>query len=158
MQKINSQLLNSTLEKASSSPRLRMNYNFHPTLDAIYQRMLNCLMPGTYCRPHRHSNPSKNESFIILKGRVLVLEFDNEGEISDFFILNAKEGNYGVDFLPNTWHTIIALEPSVVFEAKDDPYSPLNDKDFAPWAPKEGSEDCQRYNRSILEKLGINYG
>lgn len=158
MQKITNQLLSQTLDKASASPRRRMNYNFHPTLDAIYQRMLNCLIPDTYCRPHRHNNPAKNESFIILKGKAVVVEFNDKGEVTDHFVLDSIQGNHGVDFLPNTWHTIIALSPCVVFEAKDGPYSPLNDKDFAPWAPKEGSEDCQQYNHSILEKLGINYG
>lgn len=84
MQKITSTLLTSKLDKAASSQRLRMNYNFHPTLDAIYQRMLNCLMPDTYCRPHRHSNPAKSESFINLKGKALVIEFNDSGELLDY--------------------------------------------------------------------------
>jgi cupin fold WbuC family metalloprotein len=155
MQKITSSLLSSTLEKASSSPRLRMNHNFHPTLDAVYQRMLNCLLPGTYCRPHKHSDPSKSESFVILKGRMLVLEFDDFGNIVDHVILDTNAGNYGVDFLPNTWHTIIALEPCVVFEAKEGPYSPLNDKDFAFWSPLEGTPEAQLYNKTILLKLNL---
>ena len=157
MQKITSRLLSETLEKASASPRRRMNYNFHPTLEAAYQRMLNSLMPDTYCQPHRHNNPAKNESFVILKGRLVVVEFNDNGEIIDHIVLDSDEGNFGADFLPNTWHSIIALTPCVVFEAKEGPYSPLNDKDFAPWAPKEGSKDCQKYNHAILEKLGINY-
>jgi cupin fold WbuC family metalloprotein len=65
MQKITDHLLTETLLKAASSPRLRMNHNFHPTLDANYQRMLNCLVPGIYCRPHRHNDPAKSESFIL---------------------------------------------------------------------------------------------
>jgi cupin fold WbuC family metalloprotein len=155
MQKITSHLLLSTLKKAESSPRRRMNYNFHPTLDAIYQRMLNCLMPNTYCQPHRHNNPAKSESFIILKGKMLVLEFDDNGNVIDHFILDSNTGNYGVDFLPNIWHSIIALTPCVVFEAKDGPYSPINDKDFAPWAPVEGAPEAGEYNKSLLKKFGL---
>ena len=155
MQKITKELLDSTLEKAKTSPRLRMNYNFHPTLDAIYQRMLNCLIPGTYCRPHRHNDPAKNESFIILKGRLLVLEFNDAGDIIDHFVLDSELGNYGVDFLPGVWHSIIPLTPCVVFESKDGPYSPINDKDFAKWAPEEGAQDANIFNEKILKKLGF---
>lgn len=134
MHKTTYQLLDSVLNIAETSPRKRMNHNFHPTLDAKYQRMLNCLMPDTYLRPHRHNNPEKSESFIILKGKLLVLEFNDTGEIIDYIILEYGSKNYGVDILPNTWHSIIALTPCVVFEAKEGPYSQLNDKDFAPWA------------------------
>jgi cupin fold WbuC family metalloprotein len=153
MQKITREILTSTLEKAAASPRRRMNHNFHPSLDDIYQRMLNCLMPDTYLRPHRHADPAKNESFIILKGRLLVIEFDDHGKVSDHIILDSNEGNYGVDFLPNTWHTIIALTPCVVFESKDGPYSPLNDKDFAPWAPAEGNPLAFEYQKKLLVEV-----
>jgi cupin fold WbuC family metalloprotein len=155
MQKINEELLQNTLNKAAGSPRRRMNHNFHPTLDANYQLMLNCLMPDTYCRPHRHNDPAKSESFIILKGRAVVFEFSDSGEIVDFLILDAEKGNYGVDFLPNTWHTILALTPCVVFESKDGPYSPINDKDFAPWAPVEGSAEASKYNAMLLNRINI---
>jgi hypothetical protein len=43
----------------------------------------------------------------------------------------------------------------VVFESKDGPYSPLNDKDFAPWAPVEGTSEAGVYNKSLLKKLGL---
>jgi cupin fold WbuC family metalloprotein len=102
MQKITSFLISSIFEKAANSPRRRINHNLHPSLDANYQRMLNCLMPDTYCRPHRHSDPAKSESFVILKGRAVVLEFNDNGDIIDHFVLDAEKGNYGVDFLPNT--------------------------------------------------------
>lgn len=157
MQKITGELIEATLKKAADLPRRRMNYNFHPTLEAVYQRMLNCLMPDTYCQPHRHSNPEKSESFIILMGKLLVLEFNDTGEIIDSVILKAGGENVGVDILPKAWHSIIALTPSVVFEAKEGPYSPLNDKDFATWAPKEGDRGCKEYNDEILKKLGLSY-
>lgn len=153
MQKITENLLVEVLDKAANSPRRRMNHNFHPTLDAIYQRMLNCLMPDTYCQPHKHSDPSKSESFIILKGKAVVVEFDDLGNINDFLILDAEHGNYGVDFLPNIWHTILALTPCVVFEAKDGPYNKLNDKDFAKWAPTESDPESKLYNLALLDKI-----
>ena len=153
MQKITESLLLTTLEKASASPRQRMNHNFHPDLDSIYQRMLNSLIPGTYLTPHRHANPPKNETFIVLKGKLVVIEFNDSGTITDHLLLDPETGNYGVDFFPNTWHTVIALTPAVVFEAKDGPYIPLNDKDFAPWAPPEGSDEAMEYQKMLLDNI-----
>jgi cupin fold WbuC family metalloprotein len=155
MQKITEGLLNDTLKNASESKRQRINHNFHPTLEANYQRMLNCLLPETYCQPHRHFNPPKSESFIILKGKAVVLEFDDNGIVTDYILLDSSKGKYGVDIFPGTWHTIIALTPCVVFESKDGPYVPLTDKDFATWAPMEGSPNAQKYNKELLLKIGM---
>lgn len=47
MQLINSTLLNEVTKQAQESPRLRMNHNFHESLDAKAQRLLNALEPGT---------------------------------------------------------------------------------------------------------------
>jgi cupin fold WbuC family metalloprotein len=155
MKKITDSLLDEMLQKASTSHRRRINLNFHPTLDAVYQRMLNCLMPDTYCQPHKHGNPPKSESFIILKGRIVVFEFDDSGKILDHIILDADNGNFGADILPNSWHSIIAITPAVIFESKDGPYNPSDDKEFANWAPREGSSDCLDYNKKLLNSIGL---
>lgn len=42
---IDIQLLNEVSEKAKTSPRLRMNYNFHQSLDEKCHRMLNAVEP-----------------------------------------------------------------------------------------------------------------
>jgi hypothetical protein len=53
-----------------------------------------------------------------------------------------------------TWHALVALERgSVFFETKPGPYVPLTDKDFAPWAPEEGSEEAGEY----LDNLCLNF-
>ncbi|MBM3436837.1 MAG: cupin fold metalloprotein, WbuC family, partial [Bacteroidetes bacterium] len=54
------------------------------------------------------------------------------------------------------YHTIICLEPdSVIYELKDGPYDPADDKNFAPWAPKEGEPGCEEYMTKILYSLGL---
>ena len=147
-------LLNEIIAKAKTSPRKRMNHNFHTYAEDPLQRMLNCLELGTYCRPHKHENPPKREVFIILKGTVAVLQFNNEGKIIDTTILNNTNGQYGVEIPPLTWHSIIALEnESVVFECKDGPYEPASDKDFAPWAPEEGSAESAYYLKKLISEL-----
>lgn len=65
MQLINNNLLDEVSEKAVHSPRLRMNYNLHDSLEAKAQRLLNALEPGTQLPVHRH--PHTAETYILLK-------------------------------------------------------------------------------------------
>ena len=151
---INDDLIKPITIKANDSPRRRMNFNFHQQLDDPLQRMLNCLEPGTYIQPHKHENPDKCEAFILLKGKALVVEFDNDGHVTSHALLEAGTGTYGAEIAPRVYHCIIAMEPgSVVYEVKNGPYSPLDDKNFASWAPKEGEEGCRRYLENLVRQL-----
>lgn len=44
---IDENLLDIVSEQATASPRLRMNYNFHQSLDEKCHRFLNAVEPGT---------------------------------------------------------------------------------------------------------------
>jgi cupin fold WbuC family metalloprotein len=154
---INRQLTLSVSEEAQKSPRLRKNYNFHDDYEDPVNRMLNAFEPGTYVRPHKHEEPDKCEIFIILTGKALALQFDASGEIVGHAILDHAQGVYGVEIAPREWHTIISLASgTVLFEVKQGPYVQIIDKNFAPWAPQEGSPQAAEYLASILTKLGIN--
>jgi cupin fold WbuC family metalloprotein len=154
MIKIDKDFITPLLEKASNSERKRTNYNFHIYPQDTLQRMLNLLNTGTYVQPHKHENPDKREAFIILKGKVAVVEFDDKGNPTESIILEANTKNYGCEIAAKTWHSIICLEDnSVVYEVKDGPYNALTDKDFASWAPVEGEDGTGEYVRNLLEKL-----
>ena len=141
---------------AKQKERKRTNHNFHSEGTDPLQRMLNALEPDSYVQPHKHENPDKREVFIILTGKLAVLEFNDNGEISGFVILSTETGNYAVEIPERTWHTIIALEPgTVVYEVKDGPYDPLIDKNFAKWAPEEGSAHVTEYMNSLVKKLEL---
>lgn len=156
MIKINETFISITSEKAKKSSRRRQNFNFHKEDAATLQRMLNALELDTYIQPHKHENPDKVEAFFVLRGRILVVEFDDKGTITEHIVLDAKEGNYGAEIAPRTWHTIICLESgSVAYEVKDGPYNVAVDKNFAPWAPTEGDKNCTAYITEVLEKLNI---
>ena len=116
-------LLNSVSAKAKESPRLRMNYNFHQSLDDKCHRFLNAVEPGTEVPVHRH--PTKDESFVILRGKVKVLTYNNDGSVMESVVLCPEEGKYGVDIPRNVWHNLEAIEPnSVIFECKEGPFVP----------------------------------
>lgn len=118
---IDQELLNQVSTQAKESPRLRMNYNFHQSLDEKCHRFLNAVEPGTVVPIHRH--PTKDETFIVLKGRVKVSTFNDEGEVLESVVLCQEDGMYGMDIPKNVWHTLESLESgSVIFECKEGPF------------------------------------
>jgi cupin fold WbuC family metalloprotein len=154
---IHDQMITEIIKEAKSSTRKRTNYNFHKTYDAKVQRMLNIMEPGTYVQPHKHENPDKVEVFIILKGKALVVEFNNTGDVTSHCVISTGDGIYGAEIAPRVWHCILPLEAdTVVYEAKDGPYSSVSDKHFATWAPKEGDQGCDQYLKELLKKCGID--
>ena len=142
MRIINEELLNQTQAKALRSPRLRMNYNFHEHLEDPINRLLNAMEPGTYLRPHRHKNPDKDEIFLLLRGKVMVFIFDEEGNITEKTMLCPREGSYGAEIKAGIWHTILVLESgSTVYEIKEGPFQPLDPSNFAPWSPEPDDQE-----------------
>lgn len=128
MRLINEELLNEVTRQAQENPRLRMNHNFHDSLDAKAQRLLNALEPGTLLPIHRH--PHTAETYLLLRGKIKVLYYNDQKELMETVVLEPKSGNYGIHIPKNQWHTLEVLESgSVIFEVKDGPYTPLEEKD-----------------------------
>jgi len=131
---IDKELLDKVCEQAKASPRLRMNYHFHQSLDEKCHRFLNAVEPGTEVSIHKH--PTKDETFVILRGKVRVTTHRDDGSIIEDYILCPEEGNYGVNIPKGVWHTIEALEPnSVIFECKEGSFVP-HEKDGILELPK----------------------
>ena len=157
---IDEALLAETIARAEASARGRTNHNFHPSLEDNPHRFLNVMRRGTYVTPHRHLDPPKSEAFVILRGTIAFFTFDDAGEIERAHVLGdptQREHPYGIDIAPGVWHSLAPLSESVVcYEVKPGPYSVTNDKDFAPWAPREGSEGCAEYVAGLLRRSGIS--
>ncbi|OGG95177.1 MAG: hypothetical protein A2508_09040 [Candidatus Lambdaproteobacteria bacterium RIFOXYD12_FULL_49_8] len=148
--KIDQKLIDQVAAKAKANPRLRMNHNFHQPQDLV-QRMLNAIEPGSYVRPHCHANPRKDEIFLCLQGAGALVVFDERGSVSQFCPLKPNAGYFGVDVPAGTYHTILSLaESSVFYEVKLGPYLPTNHKDFADWAPEEGSQKAKVYLEELV--------
>lgn len=158
MKLIDKNILDATTELAKKSPRLRMNHNFHESLEDPINRLLNAMEPGTYLRPHRHKNPDKNEVFLLLRGKVAVVLFDDLGKIIEINILNPKEEIYGGEIPADVWHTVVVLEEgSVIYEIKQGPYTPLSPENFAPWAPAaENVSEAKKYLDFLTESIKNN--
>uniref|UniRef100_UPI002647B384 WbuC family cupin fold metalloprotein n=1 Tax=uncultured Duncaniella sp. TaxID=2768039 RepID=UPI002647B384 len=74
---IDDQLLDKITAEAEASPRLRMNYNLHDSLDAKAQRLINVLLPGTILPVHRHRHTA--ETYTLLRGKMFVVFYDDIG-------------------------------------------------------------------------------
>ena len=95
-------LLGVALALVKVSARMRMNYNFHESLEDKCHRMLNAVEPGTQVPIHRH--PTKDESFVVLRGKVRVTT------VIGVVVLSRESGCYGVDISKGVWHMVEALE------------------------------------------------
>ena len=100
-----------------------MNENFLQSLEDKCHRMLNAVELGTAVTTHRH--PTKDESFVILRGKVRVTTHNDDGSIIEDVGLRQGSGNYGVDIPKNVWQKLESLESgSVIFECKEGPFVP----------------------------------
>lgn len=143
-------LLDAAAKASRSSARGRIILPLHKSPEDPLQRMLNALQPGSYIQPHRHLHPPRAESLILLRGSIRYIMFSEDGKIQESCVIAAHSVRLGMDTQPGIYHTFFALEPdTVVFEVKAGPYVEASAKDFAPWAPQEGSREAAYY----LEKL-----
>lgn len=126
---ITEELLNSISSQAKDSPRLRMNYNLHESLDAKVQRLFNAMEPGTVIPIQRHQNTA--ETIMLVRGKMKAVIYDNNKNVVEEAILSHETGNYGVHIPAGTWHCVEIMEPNtVMFEVKEGPYAPLTDEDI----------------------------
>lgn len=129
MKIINKELLDEITRQAKESPRLRMNYNLHDNLDAKAQKLLNALEPGTILPIHRH--PNTTETYLLLRGKLNVILYNDKKEVLETMHLDTANGNYGLDIPAGQWHSIEVLESgTVILEVKDGPYIPFQPEDI----------------------------
>lgn len=128
MEIIDNNLLESVSAAAKSSERLRMNHNFHDALNAPCQCMLNALEPGTSVPIHRHKHTA--ETYVLLRGELKMLFYNDEKEIIEEEILDLSCGHYGVHIPAGVWHSMEVIESgTIIFETKDGPYTPISEQD-----------------------------
>ena len=144
--KVDNILFDKLMLDAQSSLRRRMNFDLRtqariPGLAGedvadgwadMSQRMLNVLMTDTVIPIHRHTETS--ETVIVCRGKVREEFYDDEGNKTAEFVMEAGGDCPGVQVPMGQYHTVVCLEDgSVIFEAKDRPYTP------------EGTELCRLF-------------
>ena len=143
-------LLTQVSDAARQNPRLRKNHNLHQSDESRCHRLLNAIEPESYIRPHRHVDPEKDEAFIIMSGRLGIVLFADDGEITESVLLSHGSGNLAVDIPHGVFHTAVSLESGTVFyEAKAGPYRPLSKDEVSPWAPEENDPQAQLFLKHL---------
>lgn len=142
---IDAALLDEVAAEAAASPRRRKNRNFHPHNEYPGHRLLNAIEPDSYIPPHRHLDPNKDETMVVLRGALGLVLFDATGAVARSVVLSPG-ATCGVDIPHGTWHSLVALEAGSVFlEAKSGPYLALTADETAAWAPREGAAEAPAY-------------
>lgn len=147
MKIISNKMLSALSEQASHSLRRRKHFNIHSSYQDSCQRFFNAIQMNSYIHPHRHSTSGNRELLIAIRGSFSLITFDDHGDFIQSVQFGAEHyanelcPNVGVEIPPNSWHTVIANQDySILLEVKEGPFNPDEAKEFAPWAPKEGSQ------------------
>jgi cupin fold WbuC family metalloprotein len=147
---IDDALIDAVCAAAAASPRRRKNHNFHRDNAQPGHRLLNALQSDSYIPPHRHLDPNKDETMVVVRGLMGLLEFDDAGHVVRAVKVGAGGTALGVDIPFGTWHTVMALKDDTVFlEAKAGPYEVLTSAERAAWAPAEGDADAVAYFKQL---------
>ena len=127
--RLDSTLLDNLTAQAQASPRLRMNFDLRNSPADQSQRMLNALEPGTVMPIHRHRNSS--ETVVVLRGKVKWIYYNDQGEITDTFLVTPSSDLVGLCVPIGQWHSLECLETgTVILETKDGAYAPMNEEDI----------------------------
>mgnify|MGYP003679403728 CR=1 FL=1 len=142
--------------QASDNERLRLHKNIHSDYGDPCQRLFIAMQPGSYVPPHRHSNPAKSETFVVLQGRIGLIFFDDTGQMRSAVEVGPSANFVLCDIPPGVWHTAISLETDSVFlEVKPGPFCPISPTDLAPWAPSSGTVGTGEYLNSLCSQFKL---
>ena len=149
---IDRELMDAVAQKATASPRRRMNYNFHRSTDEKVNRLLNVMHRGSYLPVHRHLNPEKSESIIVVRGKVGVTIYDDAGREVESRTVGAGCDCVGFDIEAGVWHGLVVLEDdTVLFEVKQGPYAPILAENIASWSPAADDTSAVKHFIEELE-------
>lgn len=125
----------------------------HNDIREHMHEMINVYPKGAYIRPHSH--PFKTETKRIIEGKLLVVIFDEAGEIQDKFVIE-KEGIFTVRMDKGIIHTNIPLTDVVFHEAISGPYIGKGDSVFPEWAPESSDKkDVEVFVKNLEVILGF---
>jgi len=119
------------IREARASNRKRSHLLLHSGHNDQVQRLLIALQPGTYVRPHRHSQ--QWEVLILLQGQGQLQRFSDAGQVLERIEMTPQTPIVQIPM--GTWHGFVVTQTdTVVMEIKPGPYRA---NEFADWAPDE---------------------
>jgi len=152
MKMLDQTALDALTAQARQSPRLRANHNFHQELTEPVQRLAIAMEPDTLVLPHRH--PHTWEVLFALRGRFVVLIFDDGGQVLTRCVLG--EACPLLEIPAGSWHSVLSLDAGgVIFEVKQGAYQPVAAQDVADWSA--GQTAAQLNGWYAVAQAGARY-
>lgn len=158
--KFSPELLDTMEEQARQSVRKRQHLNIHKSFKDPCQRFFNAIGKDSYIRPHRHSLDPKTEDLFAIRGVLALVIFNEQGSLVDVTRFGTEKYGgaqgmaVGVELAPGAWHTVVALtDNAVILELKAGPFVATAAKEFASWAPEEGSAEASAYLHSLRYQI-----
>lgn len=116
--------------------------------------MLNAVEPESYIRPHRHGDPRKVEVIQAVTGRIAAVSFDDSGNVLKKEVSEANTCGNVILIPAGTWHSMVSLESgSVMLEIIEGPYDAKTHKQFAAWAPEEGTDKAGWFLSGLKKRI-----
>lgn len=107
------------------------------------------MMRDSYMQPHLHPGEEKIEHIHLMRGRLAVLYFNDDGRVREVTMLS-ENGRRHVAVPAFTWHTYVMLcDTAITYETMMGEYAPRTWKEMASWAPAESAAESAGY----LERL-----
>jgi cupin fold WbuC family metalloprotein len=143
IQVVGAEAIAELLGKAETGERKRSHLLLHGGHHDQVQRMTIMLEPGTYVRPHQHSE--QWEMLALLRGSCDLLQFDPQGRLIGRVEMTATAPVAQIPI--GTWHGLYVCDKgTMLLEVKPGPYRP---NEFADWAPPEGDPAVPSYLASL---------
>lgn len=106
---------------AEKSPRRRRHRNLHDTSDSI-QRLLRVMEPDTYMQPHRQLGEAPFRLFVLVRGSVGVVFFNENGMTEEASLLSHEGGAVAIEVPGDRYFSLLCLEPhSALIEVREGP-------------------------------------
>lgn len=137
---------------AASTARERSRLCVHKENENPVHEMFIVHSSEAYVRPHKHIG--KPESFHVIEGRVDVVLYDDEANVTD--VIRMGDYGSGLSFYYRiadaTFHTLLIRSPILVFhETTSGPFD-RSQTVLAAWAPEDSDRAGQQEFRSSLEQ------
>jgi cupin fold WbuC family metalloprotein len=125
----------------------------HKNENSKIHEMLIMHKTGAYVRPHKHT--AKTESFILLKGKLKVIVFNNKGDIFKIIDMGpiGSSKTFYYKMQKSYFHSFIIEKESFFFEITKGPFR-VNETIFPKWAPLETDKnEIKKFQKTIIEKV-----
>ena len=153
---VDSKLLEELVHGAKASPRKRFRLCLHRSAEDAIQEMVICVAGPTYFKPHKHP-AGRSESYHLIKGRMDVVFFDDDGVPSSLIELEEPGGERPFMYRLSApiFHFVVPVSPVVIYhETLTGPWSPEDAIVSADFAPEEHDiEGIVRFREDVFKQV-----